>query len=389
MRAKHSAFRRLIRSATLTVFSICILSCTVVQAQKTPSIFKTEGGDKGKSTSATNMAYINELEVAAKGTGDAAKLARNKLIFIGVEQVDTEFNNYRKKSRKRNDLLQFIFDFLEVGATTAIAVTNGERAKEVIAEALNGFKGGRTSFTKTFRLLEAQILFNKMVTNRSKRLTAIYDKLNDDVESYPWERARSELRDYFYAGTIDDALSGLSVDTGAEASTAKANLEKAKELAGVVGAPSPEEVAASVKNFAQVRGIMEVGFAAEKAVNDEKAKPAANQVKATIDAQEAKKKEVLDDLRSLFDVINANIKLKALLDRIPEVFSQGNDAARIKLEGQLNRIRENKSPTLDDYDSILPKLSDLASKAVTTDPSMAADLNTILATSKTLQAKAH
>jgi hypothetical protein len=333
------------------------------------------------------MSYINELEAAAKGSGDAAKIARNKLIFIGVEQVDTEFNNYRKKSRKRNDLLQFIFDFLEVGATTAIAITNGERAKEVIAEALNGFKGGRTSFTKTFRLLEAQILFNKMVSNRSKRLSAIYGKLNDDVTSYPWERARSELRDYFYAGTIDDALSGLSIDTGAEANAEQKNLEEVKKLAGIVGAPSPEEVEVSKRNFEQVRTIMEVGFAAEKAVNDEKAKPAADQVQATIDAQNAKKKTVLDDLRSLFDLINANTKLKALLNRIPEEFSQGDDAERIKLEGQLNRIRENKNPTLDDYDSILLKLSDLTSSAVTRDPSMAADLNTILAASKTLKAK--
>jgi len=387
VRAKTSAFRRLMRSAALTVFSLCILSCAVVRAQKTPSIFKTEGGDKVRSTSATNMSYINELEAAAKGSGDAAKIARNKLIFIGVEQVDTEFNNYRKKSRKRNDLLQFIFDFLEVGATTAIAITNGERAKEVIAEALTGFKGGRTSFTKTFRLLEAQILFNKMVSNRSKRLSAIYGKLNDDVTSFPWERARSELRDYFYAGTIDDALSGLSIDTGAEANAAQKNLEEVKKLAGIVGAPSPEEVEVSKKNFDQVRTIMEVGFAAEKAVNDEKAKPAANQVQATIDTQNAKKKTVLDDLRSLFDVINANAKLKALLNRIPEEFSQGDDAERIKLEGQLNRIRENKNPTLDDYDSILLKLSDLASSAVTRDPSMAADLNTILAASKTLKAK--
>jgi hypothetical protein len=375
------------RSAVLTVFSLCILSSTVVQAQKTPSIFKTEGGDKGKSTSSTNMAYINELEGLASGTGDAAKIARNKLIFIGVEQVDTEFNNYRKKSRKRNDLLQFIFDFLEVGATTAIAITNGERAKEVIAEALTGFKGGRTSFTKTFRLMEAQILFNKMVANRSKRLSAIYDRLNDDVESYPWERARSELRDYLYAGTIDDALSGLSVDTGAEANAEKANLEEVKKLAGIVGATDPDVVAAMIKNFTQVRNILRVGVVAERAVAAEKAKPAASQVKATIDAQEAIKKGVLDDLRALFDVINANPKLKALLDRIPEESSQGDDAERIKLEGQLNRIRENKDPTLADYDSILLKLNELASIAVKRDPALAADLNAILAASKTLKAK--
>jgi hypothetical protein len=225
------------------VLTLCVglVSPSLVLAQKTPTIFKT---DKSASTSATNMDYINTLESSyANAAGDEKKLVRNRLIYIGVEQIDTEFNEYRKKSRKRNDLLQFLFDFLEIGLSTTIGVINGERAKTVLAEALTGFKGTRTAANKNFRLMETQILFNKMVSNRAQRLSLIYGKLNDDTTSYPWERARTELREYFFAGTVDDALSSLSIDTGAEASEATANVQrlKTKTLAELAAATTCDE----------------------------------------------------------------------------------------------------------------------------------------------------
>ena len=199
----------------VVVIALCaiLLTSNVVQAQKQPPLLKTEAE--------AEKSYVQDLLGQYKNADpDQARLIRNKLIFTGVEQIDIVFNHYRKNSRKRNDLLQFLFDFLEIGMSSTVAVINGERAKTVLGEVLTGFKGIHTAANKDFRLLEAQIVFNKMVANRAKVLTAIYDKLNDDVTSYPWERARSDLRNYFFAGTMDDALSSLNVDTGAEAKEA-------------------------------------------------------------------------------------------------------------------------------------------------------------------------
>jgi hypothetical protein len=248
MKKQNSRFRKSahLSSAIVGGLCVCLLSGSLVQAQKTPSIFKT---DREGSTSATNMAYINTLETAyTNAKPDEKKLIRNRLIFIGVEQIDTVFNDYRKKSRKRNDLLQFLFDFLEIGISTTIGIINGERAKTVLAEALTGFKGTRTAANKNFRLLEAQILFNKMVTNRAKALGLIYQKLNDDTQSYPWERARIDLRNYFFAGTFDDALNSLSIDTGAEASDATKDIQslKIKTLAELEAATSCDKDRAAI-----------------------------------------------------------------------------------------------------------------------------------------------
>lgn len=390
MHAKSSGFRPAKGRAAATVLLLCasLLGGPVARAQKQPPIFKGDGG----RTSATNMTYVHQLEADyishEPANDEAAKLIRNRLIYVGVEQIDTYFNDYRRKSRKRNELLQFLFDFLEIGASTAIAITNGERAKEVIAEALTGFKGGRTSFTKTFRLLETQILFNKMVANRSQRLSAIYEKLNEDVRAYPWERARSDLKNYLYAGTIDDALNSLSIDTGADAQDAEEELAAIKERAGVVGAPTEGQRVESRNNFGKIRDILRVGVVADRALTAERQKPAANQDSAKIAQLEATKKGVLDDLGALFDVIEADDKLKPLLDRIPEEFSKDNPALRPRFEAALGRLRGGDA-TLDDYSDILPRLSNLVADELPKDPTLGGRLNTILAASTTLKAPAN
>lgn len=397
MQAKSLGFRSFIHFTTLTVLGLCLclLSSTAVRAQKTPSIFKTEGGDKGRSTSATNMDYINGLEAQYKSLEstdkEKAKIIRNKLIFIAVEQVDTEFNNYRKQSRKRTDLLQFIFDFLEVGASVAIAVTNGERAKEVIAEALTGFKGARTSFTKTFRLLEMQILFNKMVTNRSQRLSAIYNKLNDDVLSYPWERARTELRDYFFAGTIDDALSSLNIGTGAEASDSEEELEAIKERAGIVGAPTREQITASSTSAKTIDALSAINRDATKRAADADKRitlaeariveanktnpPTADLAPAQTEktnAQAAKKtatddqSNVLAKMKKIYEEVEADPTLSPLLDKLAEGRGiQPTQSARIR--DSLSKIKEGTA-TFTDYQRILLQLNRAVVDIMPTDP---------------------
>jgi hypothetical protein len=113
MQAKISRFRWLNQFITVTSLGLLILflNTTIVRAQKTPSIFKTEIGDKSKSISANNLEYINSLEAEYKANEASdkgkAKILRNKPIHIGVEQIDNVFNDYRKKSRTRNDWIHY------------------------------------------------------------------------------------------------------------------------------------------------------------------------------------------------------------------------------------------------------------------------------------------
>lgn len=382
MQARKSRPRSLANSSVIVILClmICLTANTEVKAQKTPPILKD------KESSAFNPDQIKQLQGTGTGANtEDAKLARNRLIAITVEQVDTAFNDFRKKSRKRTDTLSFLFDFLEIGASSAISIVKGERPKSLIGEALSLFQGSRSAFNKDFRFLERQILFDKMVAKRSDKLTALYAKLNKNTVEYPWEQARSELRDYFFAGTIDEALSSLSRDTGAEAKTSEAALIEAKRAAGIVGAPTIDAVNESKANFSLIRRISTVGITAERGLADERKKAAAAQEQTKIAELEKTTKDVLDDWRGLFDVIQADKTLKPLLEQIPRVYSDGDPQEKQDLEDMLIRVKENKNPSLTDYDSIALKLSDLISESLSTDPSLAGHLKTILSTSKTLK----
>jgi hypothetical protein len=311
--------------ATLFFF-LGLTTATLVQAQSKPPILSD------KDISAYNKQQILALQTTAADVAhaDAAKLARNKLIAIGVEQIDTSFNDFRKKSRKRTDTLSFLFDFLEIGASSAISIVGGARSKSLIGEGLSLFQGSRSAFNKDFRFLERQILFDKMVAKRSQKLTAIYGKLNDTVVKYPWEQSRSELRDYFFAGTIDEALSSLSRDTGREAANSEEDLQSAKRAAGIVGAVPPAVLQASSDNSKLIEMLT---------------LPKAQAVFTSVQAE--------PQLLEILPTLSTRQEIQAPFGAI--------------LEGSLTRIRAN-SGTIDDYRRILLHLNDVVTEMIPTDP---------------------
>jgi ABC-type transporter MlaC component len=393
MFARNHPSQPLVKMAALACFSLllCVISFSPVQAQDKPPILSDP------DISAFSKEEIKRLKLVADNVTNpgAAKLARNKLVAIAVEQIDAAFNDYRKKSRKRHDVLQFIFDFLEIGASSAISlITGAERAREVIAEGLTLFQGSRAAFNKDFRFLERQLLFDKMVSKRSEKLTAIYGKLNNEVNDYPWEQARSELREYFYAGTYDEALNSLSVDTGAEAQKNLADLAVAKREAGIVGAVSEEQKSAHKAFEATIRPIVDKNdaaaarlqkalediTAAQKKIDDENAKPVANRVQANIDAATATKtaaeterdkakaeqSKLLEKMKSIFDKIVDNPILTPLLAKI----SAGKGiqpAQKERIETSLQSAREGKG-TFDDYNRVLGNLRRLVVDMINVDP---------------------
>jgi len=393
MGTRISSHRRAVSHAAVVTLlvSICLLFASTVRAQKKPPILTD------KTISAFNIGEIERLQTAAaeRSKPEEAMLARNKLIAITVEQIDTAFNEYRTKSRKQTDRLNFLFDFLEIGASSAISIVKGTlRAKSMIGEGLSLFQGTRSAFNKDFRFLEKQILFDKMVAKRSAKLAAIYNKFNQDVVEYPWEQARSELRDYFFAGTIDEALSSLSRDTGAEAVTAEEALIRAKEEAGIVGKVTKLEFDADAAFTKIINPITTANenaekslnkanediAAAEKTIKDEKAKPAAEQVPATITAAEqakataetaktaatqAKTKQ-LDKMKAIYNQVADNPTLAPMLTTI----STGKGIQprqRQKIEDSLKNASENNG-SFDDYQRILGNLRRVVVALVNKDP---------------------
>ena len=240
------------------VIFVCVLitGASTARAQHLPPILDTGSSDP----SAFDIQAIKDLVAEYKNNNVAApsdiqkekaKLARNRLIGIGREQVDAMFYGYIKKDRKQRAIIQFVLDFLEIGAASAIAITNGERAKNIISEGLGALQATRTSLNKNFQLLERQILINKMAADRATILTDIFDKRDLDAGQYSWEDARADLRAYRNAGTIDGALINLSSDVGRQKEAAEDKLREVKDKP--ITGPATEADKTAAKSALDVR----------------------------------------------------------------------------------------------------------------------------------------
>ena len=355
-----------------------------VSAQKLPQALQSN----------TVLSPVNRAtyEAAAKAyETNPNQQNRNKLIFMAVYQIDLNFGVFVKQKRHRNDFFQTVLDILEVGAATAISISNGERAKSVIADALGFVQGSRTRINKNLRLLEQQILVNKMIEKRSVALANIYEKTNDSNDQYPFERAYIDILAYYQAGTTDSALSSLATDTGASATAAQKDLIAAKRKANIIVAPTTAQITISRANSDFVQGFVDsyddagdkitdadakiaaavAVIAAENAkaapnaaaVNTATANKAAAEAAKT--AAQASQTAAKNKLKAIFNAIEQDPVLSPLFDELPEKYPNLDPP----IEESLARIRA-KNGTLDDYGSVLLKFFGLVTDAANDDPTI-------------------
>jgi hypothetical protein len=216
------------RATMIGVVFLCLISIAPAMAQKKPVALEanTELSPASKDYYA-EVAKAYKADISA-GNANQALVDRNRLIYLAVDQMDLNFYDFQKNTRKKRALFQTILDILEIGASTAISITNGDRAKTLIAEGLGAVQLSRMSINKNFALKDTQILFNKMVSKRAQILGTILTRSVQPVSQYPFESALIDLIAYYRAGTFDGALENLNIDTGAEASEATAVVEQLK-----------------------------------------------------------------------------------------------------------------------------------------------------------------
>lgn len=239
------------KAISILVLSFAILALLpsleagAVWAQKQPTVLKldVDADDKTLCASSNGSGYCEYYNrYAATGAVNYARVqARNDMIQLVRGQVDTYYK-LRKDGRKTKlRWLQTLLDFLEVGASTSIAIMNGERARGIVGAALSGFQGGRTAFNKNFEVLQTQVLINKMNSNRAEVFTEILRNMNKNAEDYSWYAAKNDLRRYLFAGTFNNALDSLVEETGGDVVRAERTL-RVIEKGLIVGEVTPKSV---------------------------------------------------------------------------------------------------------------------------------------------------
>lgn len=322
---------------------ICISNADLVNAQKKPVEFDSHSDDKqlcraGKALDHTEYCdfwrtYSNNRTNPDAVSREVARDARNELIKYVQGRVDRFYDDSVRKKKFDRALLQTILDFLEVGAATAVGITNGERAKEVIGIALTGLQGMRTSLNKNFDLLQTRILINKMRENRAEILMRIIGNMSKPVSDYSWLNAKNDLRQYLYAGTFSDALDSLAAETGDAAQDAETNLRIVSGDLVVL----PEATSVNVDQARQANHVLDqLG----QQLNSDSTKEAAL----------AALKSILDELnkdaelRPLVGNLSASNDGAAIINRIVEIRTQVTINGRADLARKINGVIAAQQP---------------------------------------------
>jgi hypothetical protein len=164
------------------------------------------------------------------GDLDKARRLRNRIVERLMNMVDNNYFEFEDQLARRRDGQNVLFDVTELGAAAAATITNGERAKTIIASALTGLKGGRKSIDQNvFRERTTEAIIAKMREGRADIRTQISQRLDASVETYSLERAYGDVINYFFAGTLQNGLQRLTQDAGQSASEAEENAVAAED----------------------------------------------------------------------------------------------------------------------------------------------------------------
>jgi hypothetical protein len=151
-----------------------------------------------------------------------AKVLRNELLFKLKRHIDANYADFENNLFLGKATSNVLLDITELGAAAAVGITNGERAKTIIGTALTAFKGGRKSVdVNFFRERTTESLISTMRASRSRVEEKINLGLRNDVANYTLEESLGDLINYFYAGSLSNALVELSQQAADEAKNAK------------------------------------------------------------------------------------------------------------------------------------------------------------------------
>lgn len=377
----------------------------------------------------------NNDVISCTGTvsdGEAkARIIRNELLSDALSYIDDAYGDFKNGLAAGRDRTNFVADLVELGTSAAIGITNGERPLQILGIALTAFRGGRKSADANFyKDQSTPILISKMDGNRARVRALIEERKKKDTVSYAIGDAISDIVEYYNAGTLVEAFVKLSEDTAVQTKQAEAELTELKRRAGVLLAPTEDEIRISRENSTALDALAEAYddaaskvddaetaetdatteinaanqriAAAEQIItvengkptpdlnviakaNEEKAKGVNDKAKAEGDklaatnaktAAIAARTAALANLKGTYDAVEGDPALTLLLDKIPDLpgYSAGFKA---RLVASLQRLKQSAG-TPDDYVIILRQVNKVVRLNLSHDPTLNERMQKIL-----------
>lgn len=178
----------------------------------------------------TYTTFTTDLE-NYNGASDEAtrRRLRDHMAYGVMAEIERVYRNYETSLFMNRGTFNVASDFVQLGLSTATTVTNGERGKTILGALLSGVTGVSLSYDKNFfRQQTVQAIISSMQAARNQVKARIISRLGtQDTAEYPFEAARADLIELFFAGTLESGLQELHQEAATAAASSKQELKTA------------------------------------------------------------------------------------------------------------------------------------------------------------------
>lgn len=146
---------------------------------------------------------------------------RNDYVYARMSAIDLQFGKFEQAIFREGVGSGILTDWIELALGGAGAVFSGGTS-QALSAASAGVVGAKGAFDKQAYFSNTiTTLLAAMVANRKTVEVKIRQRLAQSVADYPLAAALSDLEEYYVAGTIPGALTGIAEESGAKAKKAE------------------------------------------------------------------------------------------------------------------------------------------------------------------------
>lgn len=223
-----------------------LAGCSSLQQSGGPEPLQLSGQQRDALLAATGDLALDAAQTQAGDEG-ARRALRNSYIANRLVLLDVSFLNYLRSLTADRRTLDSASEGTVLGLSVLGTVVETARAKENLAALVATVTGLKSNVDKNYfgnRAIDA--LAQTMVTRRKEVLARIIESLPASLATYSIVSARSDLNDYYDAGTMDGALRSIHADASKRDETVTKKLEQDRLVANTLENLNPQMLALKI-----------------------------------------------------------------------------------------------------------------------------------------------
>ncbi len=157
---------------------------------------------------------------------DEQRQYRDVVINSRIRAIDLRYTAFEQALTRDMAAINVGTDWAVIGLSAAGAIVGSATTKSILAAISGGLTGAKGSIDKNvFYNKTLPVLFTQMDALRRTALVTIRTGMQASTTEYPLEQALLDVADYYNAGTIPRALTGITAAAGAQSSEKTQQLE--------------------------------------------------------------------------------------------------------------------------------------------------------------------